>query len=69
MPHEEVFWGTLIIGGIDQFISTSQIETDLVDIAETGPIDKNKAVFETTTAVDVPSVWLIEAKEEEEEEV
>ena len=57
----------MIIEGIDQVISTSRIETDLVDVAETVPIDKNKAVFETTTAGDVPSVGLIEAKEEEEE--
>ena len=53
-------YSTVIIEGIDQVVSTSRIETDLVDIAETGPSDENIAVFETTTAVDVPIVGLIE---------
>ena len=34
-------FGTVIIEGIDQVVSTSRIETDLVVITETGPSDEN----------------------------
>ena len=55
-------YDAVIIEEINQVVRIKRIETDLVDITETEPSDENTAVFETTTAVNVPSIGLIKAK-------